>query len=136
MSARHPAEGKFSVFVWVKGGAPGQAIISEPAGPDWLALDPLTGHLMTKLTSSGRSGGPLLSQAVTTEGDWHRIGLVWNGSNRTLCVDGVVVAEDTQDSLESSSNGLYIGTGKGMDPGTYFSGLIDDVRIYNRAVSP
>ncbi|MHC4118462.1 MAG: hypothetical protein ACYSWO_13255 [Planctomycetota bacterium] len=23
-----------------------------------------------------------------------------------------------------------------MAPGTYFSGLIDDVRIYNRAVSP
>jgi hypothetical protein len=34
------------------------------------------------------------------------------------------------------SNGLYIGAGKAMAPGTYFSGLIDDVRIYNRAVSP
>ncbi|HCO97044.1 MAG TPA: fibronectin type III, partial [Phycisphaerales bacterium] len=65
-----------------------------------------------------------------------RIGLVWDGSNRTLYVDGVVVAEDTQPSLDGSQMGLYIGTGKGMESGTYFSGLIDDIRIYNRAVSP
>ena len=80
--------------------------------------------------------GPLSSQTVITDGNWHRIGLVWDGSNRTLCVDDVVVAEDIQTGLESSDGGLYIGTGKAMESGTFFSGLIDDVRIYNRAVSP
>ncbi len=61
---------------------------------------------------------------------------IWDGLNRRLCVDDGVVAEDTQDSLEGSGNGLYIGTGKAMEPGSFFSGLIDDVRIYNRAVRP
>ena len=28
------------------------------------------------------------------------------------------------------------GTGKAMETGTYFSGLIDEIRIYNRAVKP
>jgi hypothetical protein len=46
------------------------------------------------------------------------------------------VAQDTQLGLKSSANGLYIGTGNAMAPGTYFSGLIDDVRIYNRIVIP
>jgi hypothetical protein len=46
------------------------------------------------------------------------------------------VAEDTQDNLDISSNGLYVGTGKTMEPDTFFSGLIDDIRIYNRAVNP
>jgi len=32
--------------------------------------------------------------------------------------------------------GLYIGVDKNYTPGTFFSGLIDDVRIYNRVVSP
>jgi hypothetical protein len=32
--------------------------------------------------------------------------------------------------------GLYIGVGKDYASGTFFSGLIDDVRIYNRAVAP
>ena len=66
----------------------------------------------------------------------HRIGLVWDGSNRALYVDSVEVAKDTQANLEGLDNGLYIGCGKSMEAGTYWSGLIDDVRIYNRAVQP
>ncbi len=75
-------------------------------------------------------------QTNITDGNWHRIGLVWDGSNRTLYVDNVAVAEDTQANLEVSENSLLIGTGKAMKSGTYWSGLIDDVRIYNRAVTP
>ena len=33
-------------------------------------------------------------------------------------------------------NGLHIGAGMAMEPGSFWSGLIDDVRIYNRAVNP
>jgi len=131
----NPADGPLSVLAWVKGGAPGQSIISEPSGPDWLSLDPLTGHLMTELTSGGRSATPLQSQAVITDGNWHRIGFVWDGSSRIIYVDGVAVAQDTQDALENTGNGFYIGTGKDMAAGTFFWGLIDDVRIYNRALN-
>jgi hypothetical protein len=51
-------------------------------------------------------------------------------------VDDVLVAEDKQANLQGSDSGLYIGTGKAAESGTYWSGLIDDVRIYNRAVRP
>ena len=50
-------------------------------------------------------------------------------------VGGLIVAEDVQDTLGSSSSGLYIGVGKDY-AGTFWSGLIDDVRIYSRAVRP
>jgi hypothetical protein len=132
----NPANGPFSVLAWVKGGAAGQVVISEPGGANWLSTDPFEGSLMTELTSPGRSGGPMLSQTNITDGNWHRICLVWDGFSRTLYVDSIAVAQDTQDGLGGSDNGLYIGTGKAMAPGTYFSGLIDDVRIYNRAVIP
>ena len=91
---------------------------------------------MTELTSPGRDAAALMSQSVIADGVWHRIGFVWDGSQRMLCVDGVTVAEDMQDGLEASAGGLYIGTGNAMAPGTYFSGLIDDIRIYNRAIRP
>ncbi len=91
---------------------------------------------MTELKDFGRGAAILLSQAVITDGNWHRIGIVWDGSNRTLYVDDVAVAEDTQTNLAASENGLYIGTGTAMEPGSFWSGLIDDVRIYNRAVMP
>jgi hypothetical protein len=88
------------------------------------------------LRAPGRGGGPLQSETVVSDEDWHRVGLVWDGVNRALYVDDNLVAEDTQKGLESSTGGLYIGCGKGMEAGTYWSGLIDEVRIYNRAVTP
>jgi len=130
-----PADGPFSVFAWVKGGAPGQVIVSQQDSADWLAVDS-EGKLMTELRSSNQLSDPLHCEEVITDGQWHRIGLVWGGSTRTLYVDGFKVAEDTQDGMEGSENGLNIGAGKMTQPGTYFSGLIDDIRIYNREVSP
>jgi len=131
----NPADGPFSIFAWINGGMPGQVVVSQQGAANWLTTD-AGGNLMTELKGIGRSAGPLYCETVITDGQWHRIGLVWDGSHRTLCIDGVVVAEDTQPGLEGSQMGLYIGTGKAMEPGSYFSGLIDDIRIYNRAVSP
>jgi len=132
----NPADGKFSVFVWIKGGAPGQAVLSQAGGANWLCTDSLEGNLMTELKALGRGAAELLSQTIITDGYWHRIGLVWDGSHRRLYVDDFAVAEDEQTNLEGSENGLYIGAGTAMEPGSFWSGLIDDVRIYNRAVIP
>jgi len=129
-------EGPFSVFAWVKGSAPGQVVISQRGGVNWLCADTLEGNLMTELKGTGRSVSILPSQAVITDGNWHRIGFVWDGLHRQLYVDNVSVAKDTRANLEISQSGLLIGTGKAMEAGTYWSGLIDDVRIYNRVVRP
>jgi hypothetical protein len=61
---------------------------------------------------------------------------VRDGTNRILYGDDVEVAKDTQTGLVASMGGLYIGAGKRLETETFFSGLIDDVRIYNRAVKP
>jgi len=135
----NPTDGKFSVVAWIKGGAPGQAVLSQADGASWLSTDSGEGNLMTELTNSGRSSvGPMLSQANITDGEWHRIGFVWDGSYRYLYVDGAEVANDAAplSDLESAGGGLYFGAGTTLAPGTFFSGLIDDIRIYNRAVSP
>ncbi len=132
----NPADGPFSVLIWVKGGAAGQTIISETGGPDWLSLDPQTGFLKTELKSAGRNGVTLLSQTAVDDGNWHWIGLVWDGSNRILSVDNAIAAQDTQDDLQSACGSLYIGCGDPLLPGSFFSGLIDEVRNYNRAIRP
>jgi len=127
--------GSFSAICWINGGAPGQVVLSQTRVANWLCTDLSDGTLMTEITSFGQDGNPLSSEMVITDGEWHRIGVVWDGLYRMLYVDGLMVAKDTQDSLEGSENGLYIGAGQIMLPGTYWSGLIDDIRIYNRVVS-
>ena len=76
---------------------------------------------------AGRSSQDLVSQKVVTDGQWHRVGLTWDGTNRVLYVDGTEVARDTQGTPIGSTGGLNIGSAR--TPGTFWSGLIDDVRL-------
>jgi len=99
--------GPFSVVAWIKGGSPGP---------------------------------PLVSESVINDGEWHHIGIVvlafQSMQFRYLYLDGVRVAMDTQFvELPSSNGGMYFGTDKNLDAPSLFSGLIDDVRIYNKALS-
>jgi hypothetical protein len=131
-----PAAGPFSVFAWVKGGAPGKVILSQAGGVNWLMADPTNGALITEIKAAGRTGKALTSSGIITDNAWHRVGFVWDGTNRILYVDDIQVGTDTQTSLVASNGGLYIGAGASLTPGTFWSGLIDDVRIYDRAVKP
>ena len=131
-----PSQHPFSVFAWVKGGGPGQVILSQAGGANWLIANAPAGALATELKSIGRQSSVLTSQTVVTDGDWHLLGLTWDGTHRILYVDDIEVAKDTQANLPSASGGLRIGTGSTLAPGTFWSGLIDDVRIYDRAVKP
>ena len=140
-----PAGGAFSAFAWIKGGALGQVIISQTDGPSgageiWLGADAIEGKLMTKLRSpSGRSpASPMVADAVIADGRWHHIGIIVTEQNvRHLYVDGIRVAFDNQPIvLPSSDGGLYIGANKTLEAASFFSGLIDDVRIYDVALTP
>jgi hypothetical protein len=139
----NPADGQFSVVVWVKGGVHGQVILSQAGAANWLMADSADGALRTDLkeeATMGRapkpSGPPLISPTVVIDGDWHRVGFIRDGINRILYVDGIEVARDTAVNLEVADGDLYIGAGSGLEPGTFWTGLIDDVRIYNRALTP
>jgi len=113
---------------------PGDHFTSRCA--DWLSADLSEGNLMTELRKTGGwvAQPPMVSQTVITDGDWHRVGVAWDGSTRILFVDDVEVAKDPQAGLAGSTGGLYIGTGKTLARGSFFSGLID-VKIYDRAVT-
>lgn len=133
---RDPSEGAFSVFLWIHGGAPGQAILSQTDGVTWLFADVSTGALATQLKASGRSSRDLVSSVVVADGQWHQVGLTWDGSTRALYVDGVLAAADAQGALIGQTTGLRIGSGPKAESDLFWSGLIDDVRVYSRVIQP
>jgi hypothetical protein len=92
--------------------------------------------LTTDLKSSGKDSRTLTSDAYVLDDQWHRVVLTWDGTNRALYMDDVEVARDTQADLKAASGNLLLGVGKTMAPTSFWSGLIDEVRIYNRAVTP
>ena len=147
--ALNPTMTSFSALAWIKGGEPGQAIISQAdtyrivpgvnitvPGSVWLGADSNQGGLMTDLM--GNCFESLESDLVITDGQWHHIGLVYDlaAMKRHLYVDGAEVAVDADFAGGVQTTGaLYIGAGPALDAGNYFSGLIDDVRVYEKVLS-
>lgn len=131
-----PVNGAFSAFAWIYGGAPGKVILSQAdgtgSGSTWLGINSLDGTFMTGLF------GTLESGTVITNLQWHHVGVVYDvdSLHRRLYVDGILSAEDTTVVAGlPSDGGLHIGAGRDLDPASFFLGMIDDVRIYNVALS-
>ena len=78
---------------------------------------------------------------VITTGDaiivntWQLVTAVYNGTNMTLYVNGIAKGGPTAiEAPSAGSENVYLG-GQTGGLGTSFDGTIDDVRIYNRALS-
>ena len=73
--------------------------------------------------------------ASITSGLWHYIAATYNKVNSKIYIDGVERASEyyTHDLIGNSQH-LQIG-GRGIEGFRFFNGLIDEVRIYNRALS-
>lgn len=135
----NPNAGSFSVFAWVKGGAAYDGIISQAEGSGgtaryWLHINS-NGYLSTQLRPSSGGVG-LIYEENWDSISWHHVGMVWDGERRYLYLDGVKRAwdEDPIDPLESCTGGMLIGTNK-LHSDNFWQGLIDEVRIYSRALS-
>jgi len=141
----NPVASSFSMLAWIKGGAPGQVIVSQKdvtsgrdtlSGSTWLGIDPSGGKLITTLMEV--PFGPLESEMEITDDQWHHVGLVYDLDTlgRHLYADGVEVAADTSQVGGVASDGsLYFGADKTLTASSLFSGLIDDIRIYPLALS-
>jgi hypothetical protein len=74
------------------------------------------------------------SPTQLTAGAWVHLAMTYDGINMKLYVNGALVATTPISGAEASSTSpLTLGGDRIW--GEYFQGLIDDVRVYNRALS-
>lgn len=136
-----PADTAFSAFVWVnleqKQGSDAQIILQQcDAGTDsgrawlWRSSD-------DKLCSSIGGSSTVSTTAVfANTGEWHHVGVTYDGSTVTLYVDGQACGFASRNA-ESCTGKFYLGRFKlNGYAETYanWDGEIDDVRIYDRVL--
>ncbi|MCF7973209.1 MAG: hypothetical protein K9N55_05310 [Phycisphaerae bacterium] len=128
-----PTKGPLSFCAWVKTSEVGQVIVSQAgAMNDWLSIDS-SGRLTTGLSYPSSI---LTSTSGISDDTWHHIGLVSDDSGKCLYIDGVEAATDKALPILPSNGSLHIGVGKELDPDSFFTGMMDDIRIYNVALEP
>ena len=88
--------------------------------------------------------GDLYGSRNVNDGRWHHVAAVYDGAYMFLYVDGTLdVSQPATGSISQNSNPACIGANAKAyvpscgcnEPGYFFNGLIDEVSIYNRALT-
>jgi hypothetical protein len=78
----------------------------------------------------------LKGQIKVNDGRWHHVAGVYDGHTMFLYIDGKLdVSHATTTDIPRSDRPVYIGENS-QAVGRFWNGLIDDVRVYNRPLSP
>lgn len=117
---------------WIKAGVQESGtIVSRGLG---FRLDKRVGDLIN-FGTFGMSNDILESTTAINDDQWHFIGATFDGSTKKLYIDGVVEAEwtDVTGTANQADQSFVIGNQAAIDDP--FNGDIDDVLIYDRALS-
>jgi hypothetical protein len=83
----------------------------------------------------GTSGNYLYGQTLVDDNNWHHVAAVYDGATFSIYVDGKLDgSEESTGLITVSSYPLYIGNNS-QNTDREWTGLIDEVMIYNRALS-
>ncbi|OHB74546.1 MAG: hypothetical protein A2Z25_02600 [Planctomycetes bacterium RBG_16_55_9] len=84
---------------------------------------------------NGPSGGNLNATAIVTTNSWRHVALMYDGSNKIIYIDGVEDARvASTGTINTSTYNFFIGENS-QQRNRYLTGLVDDVRIYNKALT-
>jgi hypothetical protein len=85
--------------------------------------------------SDASSYANIQSPGTYNDNNWHLIAGTWDGSNLYLYADGAMVAGPVSQTHTPVSTVFNLEIGTTGNKTNYFNGLIDDARVYNRALS-
>jgi len=113
-----------------------QAFVSRWGSSNSYVLDWNHGSVSQKLGFFTAGPGTISTSTTAGDNNWHQAVAIYNGSALNLYLDGALVHNQAgSGSISDNSGNLRIGKdGTGLGP-AFFNGLIDDIRIYNRALS-
>jgi tetratricopeptide (TPR) repeat protein len=84
---------------------------------------------------SGSPYGGLFGAKSVNDGKWHHVAGVYDGEKMVLYIDGIEDAsQPASGAIGNNDKPVYIGENAEMT-GRFWNGLIDDVRVYNYALS-
>ena len=126
-----------SFTVWVKPaaiGSKGYVVALRSASDGDVALS-VRDDGRVRFRVAENSGTAAFSSTVLSAGSWYHLAGTWDGSRLAVYVDGVEEASNTQSGEPGNGNGIRLGNNPDVD-GSHFNGVMDDVRFYDRELSP
>ena len=92
-------------------------------------------RLRFRLRTGGKTDTLIASSGNLSTGTWHHAAAVYDGSAMRLYLDGVEVGSRSKSGPLDTNGAVGAWIGGNPDGSRYWDGAIDDVRIYDRALS-
>jgi len=136
------SNGDFSVGCWLKSTTSSrETVVSKyvTASPDGWYIDILaTGYAQVGFHEDATTYILRPSSSIVNDGSWHHIVLVYDSGTVNCYKDGSLNngTAVTNNSATDSDSSSSLNIGKiGYSGSGYFSGSVDEVKVYNRALS-
>lgn len=129
-SASYNINTNSSVSFWVKTTNASRPILSNRISTG-LYLGTSAGKIFQY--NNGATPDNVTGNKTINDGAWHHITYIRSGTTSSFYVDGVLDVSTTQTNLTSNTNAFNIAYD--IPNGTYLTGQVDDIRIYNYPLS-
>ncbi|WP_371526292.1 exo-alpha-sialidase [Streptomyces sp. NBC_01283] len=105
----------------------------------WLRGEPASNRVTGLITTREGSTPPKSASVRTTnaynDGQWHHIALRRGGGQLTMSLDGTQISTADVPGSVTRTSGYGFHVGQRVDSRAHFTGSIDEVRVYDRALS-
>jgi PKD repeat protein len=108
---------------------------TQEADHYWMVSTVNTTGLRFRLKTGGTTSMLATAAGQVQAGAWYYVAVTYDGGNMRIYKDGVQVASAGKSGTISTSTSVPVALGSQPQGGSAFDGLLDDVRIYNRALS-
>jgi hypothetical protein len=127
----------FTVAFWVKAnnlGAHWAQLVGK--GDSSWSVDRVLSSGRLQFTTWAPGFDELIGQTPIDDGQWHHVAVVHDGSSKRMYVDGQLdVSKAYSAALQTNDVNVHFGWNAEYPSGEY-GGMLDDVRIYKRALAP
>jgi sialidase-1 len=130
----------FTISAWVRSSAmSGPIVVHEEAppgcpGPELVAKN---GVGVVQNSTTGMHNQAWTLAALASPNTWHHVAVEWNGTSQIVFVDGACQCATTpvNQPVWNVPQPFSIGCYPTDSPAGHFTGAIDEVRVYNRALA-
>ena len=133
LSDHNDLTGSFTISSWINSNTNNSTIVSKGGTSGYELLINGSGHLEMNWQNS-------VTQSITSTNPvplniWHHIAVIYDGTTARIYIDGVADGSaNISFSPVNNSDAFLIGA-SGSAPSNFFSGEMDELRIWNRALT-
>ncbi|MFF1605251.1 exo-alpha-sialidase [Streptomyces mirabilis] len=129
---RYTATGGEQPLLWMGG-------IGTTQPQVWMRAEPASHRITALITTRNGAAAPTSASVRTAsaynDGQWHHLALRRGDGLLTLSVDGTAFGASDVPGSVSRNSPFGVHVGQRLDSRAYFTGAIDEVRVYDRALS-